>query len=94
VPRRIDRGEWIYDRTAQEWVFHEDMGRNPRYLAGPQSCDCRDRDGHWRERTSGDDRDWRDDRRDDWRDEPNGRRDDWRGNRDWRDDRVWRGERD
>ena len=32
VPLRIDRGEWIYDRTARQWVFHPSIGRNPAYL--------------------------------------------------------------
>jgi hypothetical protein len=105
VPRRIERGQWIYDRTAQEWVFHEDMGRNPRYLAGDQYGDWRDREWRWRERASRDDCDWRDgrdwcgdsrnsrDRRGDWRSDRDWR-DDWRSDRDWRDDRAWRGERE
>ena len=34
VPTRIDAGEWIYDRTANVWVSHQSIGRNPAYLAG------------------------------------------------------------
>ena len=33
VPTRIDAGEWIYDRTANVWVSHPSVGRNPAYLA-------------------------------------------------------------
>lgn len=33
VPGRIERGEWIYDRTAQAWVAHPSIGLNPRYVA-------------------------------------------------------------
>lgn len=38
VPARIERGEWIYDRSAGQWVFHPTTGRNAAYLtAGPGS---------------------------------------------------------
>jgi len=33
VPARVERGEWIYDRTAGRWVNHPSTGRNPVYLA-------------------------------------------------------------
>jgi outer membrane lipoprotein SlyB len=33
VPGRLARGEWIFDRTANAWVSHPSVGRNPQYLA-------------------------------------------------------------
>lgn len=36
LPRRLDRGEWIYDHTAGVWVTHPNGGRNPEYLARSQ----------------------------------------------------------
>jgi hypothetical protein len=34
VPGRLASGAWIYDRTAQVWVFHPSMGgKNPMYDA-------------------------------------------------------------
>jgi hypothetical protein len=34
IPTRVDAGEWIYDRTANAWLSHPSVGRNPAYLAG------------------------------------------------------------
>jgi len=48
VPARIQRGEWIYDRTAQTWVSHPSVGLNPRYTADARGWGDRDRDhGYW-----------------------------------------------
>ena len=48
VPARIQRGEWIYDRTAQTWVAHPSVGLNPRYVADGRGGWRGDRDhGYW-----------------------------------------------
>jgi hypothetical protein len=50
IPSRVERGEWILDRTGSAWVFHPDIGgRNAKYFtqASPSASAPAGSQGAW-----------------------------------------------